>query len=96
MCSLLPCSAGSAGLSPNGHGGHGANGGPIYDTINDAGSSSNGSEGHHSGDSGLTLSQGNGNGHSNAAAANTFGTPIPVAPPLPPSNGYSQARSFIQ
>ena len=93
MCPPLPCSAGSTGLSPNGHGGHGngANGGPIYDTINDAGSSSNGSEGHHSGDSGLTLSQGNGN-----AAANTFGTPIPVAPPLPPSNGYSQARSYIQ
>ena len=89
MCSLLPCSAGSAGLSPNGHG-NGANGGPIYDTINDAGSSSNGSEGHNSGDSGLTLSQGNGN----AATANTFGTPIPVAPPLPPSNGYSQARSY--
>ena len=56
-CPPLPCSAGSAGLSPNGHGGHGAgNGGPIYDTINEAESSSNRSKGHNSRDSGLSLS----------------------------------------
>ena len=36
-------SAGSAGLSPNGGGGGGGANGPIYDTINDGGSSSNGS-----------------------------------------------------